>query len=234
MEKIWRVAKRRTHPYYKDIMKPLNTYIDHTLLQATATQNDIIQLCKEAVIHKFYAVCVAGCYTAFAKAQLQQSPVKTASVIGFPLGAMTTATKVFETKDALDNGADEIDMVLNIGVLKTADLKTVAADIAAVRKASQGAVLKVIFENCYLTDNEKRLACNICLDTGVDFIKTSTGFGTGGATLADIILMKTTVGDHLKIKASGGIKDRDTALAYIELGVDRIGTSSGIAIVQNS
>jgi len=213
-------------------MKPLNTYIDHTLLKATATQNDIAQLCQEAIMHEFYAVCVAGCYTAFAKAQLRQTPVKIASVIGFPLGAMTTAAKVFETKDALDNGADEIDMVLNMGALKAGQLDLLATDIAAVRAASKGAVLKVIFENCYLTDAEKQLACRICLEVGVDFIKTSTGFGTGGATLADVALMKKAAGGRMKIKASGGVKDRDTALAYIALGADRIGTSSGIAIVQ--
>lgn len=212
-------------------MKPLNTYIDHTLLKPTATQQNIEQLCNEAIMHEFYAVCVAGYYTAFAKACLQQTPVKVASVIGFPLGNLTTATKVFETKDALQHGADEIDMVLNIGALLAGDLKTVEQDIAAVRATSINAVFKVIFENCYLTDFQKQQACAICVDTGVDFIKTSTGFGTGGATLDDVKLMKKAVGNHLKIKASGGIKDKETALAYIALGVDRIGTSSGIQIV---
>jgi deoxyribose-phosphate aldolase len=215
-------------------MKPLNTYIDHTQLKATTTQREISQLCKEALQHGFYAVCVNGCYTAFAKAQLLQSPVKIATVVGFPLGAITTKTKVFETKEAILHGADEIDMVLNIGALKSGDLKSVEYDIAAVRKAAQHAVLKVIFENCYLTDVEKRAACQICLDNGVDFIKTSTGFGTGGATLEDVQLMKNEVGNRMKIKASGGIRDQETALKYIELGIDRIGTSSGIQILHSS
>jgi deoxyribose-phosphate aldolase len=213
-------------------MRPLNTYIDHTILKATATQDDIIQLIDEAVTHDFYAVCVNGGYTAFAKAYLKQSSVKLAVVVGFPLGAMSTETKVFETKDAISNGADEIDMVLNVGALKAGDLKTVQKDIDAVRAASDKKVLKVIFENCYLTDEQKRTACQICLDCGVDYVKTSTGFGTSGATLEDVQLMKAVVGDRIKIKASGGIRDRETALQYIDLGVDRIGTSSGIQILK--
>lgn len=213
-------------------MTPLHTYIDHTILKATATPQDIAQLCQEAIDHNFYAVCVNGTYTAFAKAELQQSSVQLATVVGFPLGAMTTAAKVCETKNAIHNGSDEIDMVLNIGALKAGDLDTVTKDIAAVRAASKNLMLKVIFENCYLTDDEKRQACRICKDLGVDFVKTSTGFGSGGATIADVQLMKEEVGDHVKIKASGGIRDRETALTYISLGVDRIGTSSGIAIVQ--
>lgn len=213
-------------------MRPLNTYIDHTILKATATQDDIIQLIDQAVTHDFYAVCVNGGYTAFAKAYLKQSSVKLAVVVGFPLGAMSTETKVFETKDAISNGADEIDMVLNVGALKAGDLKTVQKDIDAVRAASDKKVLKVIFENCYLTDEQKRTACQICLDCGVDYVKTSTGFGTSGATLEDVQLMKAVVGDRIKIKASGGIRDRETALQYIDLGVDRIGTSSGIQILK--
>lgn len=212
-------------------MKPLNTYIDHTLLKATATQDDMIQLFNEAMEQDFYAVCVNGCYTAFAKACLKKSIVKVATVVGFPLGAMSTAAKVHETEDAIKNGADEIDMVLNIGALKAGDLTTVENDIAAVRAASKNRVLKVIFENCYLTDDEKRAACQICLDVEVDFIKTSTGYGTSGATLEDVKLMKAAVGNRIKIKASGGIRDKETALQYIHLGVDRIGTSSGLKIM---
>lgn len=215
-------------------MRSLNTYIDHTLLKATATQDDMIQLFNEAMEHDFYAVCVNGCYTAFAKACLKKSPVKIATVVGFPLGAMSTAAKVFETEDAIKNGADEIDMVLNIGALKAGDLTTVENDIAAVREASKYIVLKVIFENCYLTDEEKRTACKICLDAKVDFIKTSTGFGTGGATIEDVKLMKEEVGHQVKIKASGGIRDQETALQYIHLGIDRIGTSSGIQIINKN
>lgn len=212
-------------------MNPINTYIDHTQLKATTTLEDIIQLCNEAIEHDFYAVCVNGCYTAFAKACLKKSVVKVATVVGFPLGAITTAAKVFETEDAIKNGADEIDMVVNIGALKAGDLTTVENDIAAVRAASKNIVLKVIFENCYLTDDEKRIACHICLDAGVDFIKTSTGFGTSGATVEDVKLMKEVVGNRVKIKASGGIRDKETALQYIHLGVDRIGTSSGLKMM---
>lgn len=213
-------------------MSPLHSYIDHTNLKPTATPQDISRLCQEAMEYHFYAVCVHGTYTAFAKAQLQQSPVKIATVIGFPLGAMTTAAKVFETTDAIKNGCDEIDMVLNIGALKAGDVATVAADIAAVRNAAKNVILKVIFENCYLTDQEIQQACKICVDHEIDFVKTSTGFGSSGASMAHVQLMKEAVGDQVKIKASGGIRDRETALAYIDLGVDRIGTSSGIAIVK--
>jgi deoxyribose-phosphate aldolase len=213
-------------------MNFINTYIDHTQLRATTTPEEISQLCKEAVTHQFYAVCIAGFYTAFAKAELEKTSVKIATVIGFPLGADTTATKVFETKEAIANGTHEIDMVLNIGILKAGYLKQVKEDIAAVRKASQNEILKVIFENCYLTDQEKRNACKICLDTGVDFIKTSTGFGPGGATIKDIKLIKAEVGDRIKIKASGKIKTLETALHYIELGADRIGTSSAIQMLK--
>jgi deoxyribose-phosphate aldolase len=213
-------------------MNPINTYIDHTQLKATTTPEEISQLCKEAVAHQFYAVCIAGFYTAFAKAELEKTSVKIATVIGFPLGADTTATKVFETQEAIANGTHEIDMVLNIGVLKAGYLKQVKQDIAAVRKASQNEVLKVIFENCYLTEQEKRNACKICLDTGVDFIKTSTGFGTGGATVKDIKLIKAEVGNHIKIKASGKIRTLETALQYIDLGADRIGTSFALQMIK--
>lgn len=209
----------------------LNKYIDHTLLTPNATQKDIAQLCKEAIKYQFYAVCVNGVHTAFAKKALQQSAVKLAAVVGFPLGASTTATKVFETQDAIQKGADEIDMVLNIGALKEGELSKVAQDIKAVREASSGKVLKVIFENCYLTDEEKRIACRLCLENEVDFVKTSTGFGTSGATLEDVALMKEVIGNQAQLKASGGIKDRATAQKYIDLGATRLGTSSGIAII---
>ncbi|WP_339685487.1 deoxyribose-phosphate aldolase [uncultured Nonlabens sp.] len=213
-------------------MNPINTYIDHTQIKATTTPEEISQLCKEAVVHQFYAVCIAGFYTAFAKAELEKTSVKIATVIGFPLGADTTATKVFETQEAIANGTHEIDMVLNIGVLKAGYLKQVKEDIAAVRKASQNEVLKVIFENCYLTEQEKRNACQICLDTGVDFIKTSTGFGTGGATVKDIKLIKEEVANRIKIEASGKIKTLETALLYIKLGADRIGTSYALQMIK--
>lgn len=210
----------------------INKYIDHTSLKPTATPAVIKALCEEAIKHDFHAVCVAGHNAAFAKARLQQSQVQLAVVVGFPLGSCTTAVKVFETKEAIKNGATEIDMVLNIGALKAADYTQVKNDIAAVKQACDDVVLKVIFENCYLTQEEIVKACKICLETGVDFIKTSTGFGTGGATIDDVKLMKTTVGDRLKIKASGGIRDQEAALKFIKAGADRIGTSSGIQILK--
>lgn len=205
-------------------------YIDHTILTPIATISDIEKLCKEAIDHKFYAVCVNGCYTKLAKKQLQDSKVKLAIVIGFPLGAMSTESKVFEAQDCIANGADEIDMVINLGWLKSGNLNLVQQEISSIKKAIGENVLKVIIETCYLSQEEKLKACVLALEAGADFVKTSTGFGTGGATLEDVKLMKEVVGSKAKIKASGGIKDRATALKYIALGVSRIGTSSGIAI----
>ncbi len=212
----------------------LNQYIDHTLLKANATVQDIKNLCTEAKEHNFYAVCVNSYYVALADSELMHTDIKVASVVGFPLGSMTTRVKVFEAKQCIDQGADEIDMVLNIGLLKSGYHKIVEDEIRAVKKVIGDKVLKVIFENCYLTDEEKKIACKLSLNAGVDYIKTSTGFGTGGATLEDVQLMKNEVGDQLKIKASGGIRDIETARKYIDLGVSRIGTSSGIAIVTSN
>ncbi|SDR07367.1 deoxyribose-phosphate aldolase [Flagellimonas zhangzhouensis] len=202
-------------------------YIDHTNLKATATPSDIKKLCQEAMEYHFYAVCVNGCYVSLAKEALQNSNVKVAAVIGFPLGAMSTEAKIFEAKDCVKNGADEIDMVINIGWLKAKKNDAVRDEIKALKKAIGGTILKVIIETCYLTDAEKEIACTLSMEANADFVKTSTGFGTGGATLEDVQLMKRVVGDKAKIKASGGIKDKATALQYIELGVSRIGTSSG-------
>ncbi len=212
----------------------LNQYIDHTLLKANATVQDIKNLCTEAKEHNFYAVCVNSYYVALADSELMHTDIKVASVVGFPLGSMTTRVKVFEAKQCIDQGADEIDMVLNIGLLKSGYHKIVEDEIRAVKKVIGDKVLKVIFENCYLTDEEKKIACKLSLNAGVDYIKTSTGFGTGGATLEDVQLMKNEVGDQLKIKASGGIRDIETARKYIDLEVSRIGTSSGIAIVTSN
>lgn len=209
----------------------LAKYIDHTLLKATATQEDIKFLCKEAVQNNFFAVCVNGCYVGLAKESVQDSNVKVAAVIGFPLGAMSTDAKVFETQSCIANGADEIDMVINIGMLQSGNFQYVEDEINQIKKATGDKVLKVIIENCYLSTEEKKMACQLAMNAGADFVKTSTGFGTGGATLEDVILMKSVVGDQLMIKASGGIKDKKTALEYIEIGVSRIGTSSGIKIV---
>lgn len=210
----------------------LSSYIDHTLLKPTATANDIQVLCKEAILHKFYAVCINGCYTKLCSTILGNSSVKIATVIGFPLGAMNNKIKVAEAVLAIEDGASEIDMVINIGQLKNNQLKDVAQEIYAVKKSIGNNLLKVIIETCFLTEEEKRYATHVVMDSGADYIKTSTGFGSGGATKEDIILFKSILKDTVKIKASGGIKDTTTAIEYIELGVTRIGTSSGIEIIK--
>ncbi len=207
-------------------------YIDHTNLKATATTEDIQKLCEEAKMYGFYAVCVNGCHVPLAASTLKNSNVKLAAVIGFPLGAMSTQAKVFEAKDCVQNGADEIDMVLNIGWLKSGMLDAVQDEIKAIKMAIGNKILKVILETCYLTEAEKEMACSLSVEAGADYVKTSTGFGSGGATMEDVLLMKKMVGDKAKIKASGGIKDKQTALQYIELGVSRIGTSSGPTLMQ--
>jgi len=213
-------------------MKPINTYIDHTLLKPTATEQDIIQLCKEAKEYEFFSVCINSCYVKLAKRELQGSDVKVCSVVGFPLGAMSTNAKAHEAKHALIEGADEIDMVINIGFLKSKDFDAVWKDIEAVKSVMPNNVLKVILETCFLEELEIIKASELAIQSGADFIKTSTGFGTGGATLHDVKLMKI-VAEHCntKIKASGGIRDYETALSFIELGVERLGVSSGIAIM---
>ena len=213
-------------------MNSLNTYIDHTLLKATATEQDIINLCNEAKTHQFFSVCVNSCYVSLAKAELENSNVKVCSVIGFPLGAMSTKAKVEETKQALKDGADEIDMVLNIGFLKSKNFDAVWQDIEAVKQVMPHNTLKVILETCYLEEIEIIKASELAINSGADFIKTSTGFGTGGATIHDVKLMKSVAEKcNVKIKASGGIRDTETAISYIEAGAERIGTSNGIAIV---
>ncbi|NDV44112.1 deoxyribose-phosphate aldolase [Flagellimonas sediminis] len=210
----------------------LADHIDHTNLKATATMDDIQKLCDEAKTQGFYAVCVNGCHVSLAKKALENSKVKLAAVIGFPLGAMSTKTKVFEAKDCVLNGADEIDMVINIGWLKSKMYEAVGNEIQAIKLAIGDKILKVILETCYLTDAEKEKACSLSVEAGANFVKTSTGFGSGGATFEDVILMKRVVGNKAKIKASGGIKDKETALKYIELGVSRIGTSSGPTLLK--
>lgn len=211
----------------------LNKLIDHTLLKATATIAEIETLCKEAVEYDFYSVCVNSSYVTTAKKFLAGTNVKVCSVVGFPLGSMQAKAKLFETEQALADGADEIDMVINVGLLKSGEVDKVRDEIAAL-KAAVGAnrVLKVIIETCYLTDSEKRLACQLALDAKADFVKTSTGFGTGGATLHDVQLMKECVQGNAKIKASGGVRDYETAMQYVNVGVQRIGTSNGIAILK--
>lgn len=212
----------------------LNRFIDQTLLKATATSEEITQLCKEAIAHKFYAVCINACYVPLAKQELKNSDVKIATVIGFPLGASSSKSKVEEAAVAINNGADEIDMVLNIGFLKNQWNDLVTNEIEEVKKTIGSKILKVILETCYLTDDEIKIACQLAKKAGADFVKTSTGFGTAGATIHHVKLMADEVGDSLKIKASGGIKNAETALQYIELGVSRIGTSTGIEIVSGT
>ena len=210
----------------------LNKYIDHTILKATASNSDVQKLCEEAIEHEFYSVCVNGCYVADAKQLLQGTDVKVAAVVGFPLGAMTTAAKVFEAKEAVENGASEIDMVINVAKLKDGEFEYVENEIRQIKEVIGDNVLKVIIETCYLTDEEKVKACELSLVAKADFVKTSTGFGTGGATYEDVKLMKSVVGDIAKVKASGGVRDKETAQKYVELGAERLGTSSGIDIVK--
>ncbi|MFD0975842.1 deoxyribose-phosphate aldolase [Salinimicrobium gaetbulicola] len=210
----------------------INKFIDHTILKATATEADIIELCKEAREYEFFSVCVNSGYVPLAKKQLSNSKVKVCAVVGFPLGAMSTEAKVFEAEQALKDGAEEIDMVINIGELKSKNLKKVEDEIAAIKNVIGDKVLKVIIETCYLTPQEIVIASELAVNAKADYVKTSTGFGTDGAKMENIKLMKKAVNGSAKIKASGGIKNLDTALSYIEAGVERIGTSSGVSIVK--
>ena len=206
----------------------LNKYIDHTLLKADATAKDIEKLCLEAKEYDFASVCINPSRVRQAAELLKESDVKVCTVIGFPLGATSTESKVFETKQAILDGASEIDMVINIGYIKDKNFDAVRDDIKAVNDV---AILKVIIETCLLNDEEKVMACNLAVDAGADFVKTSTGFSTGGAKVNDVVLMKKTVGDKAKVKASGGIKTHGEAVSMIAAGADRIGASSGIMIV---
>ena len=209
----------------------LNQYIDHTILKATATAQDVTQLCAEARTHEFFSVCINSAWVSLAKSLLAGSPVKVCSVVGFPLGAMSSAAKVFEAQQAVADGADEIDMVINVGALKGGQGDAVREEIRAIKQAIGTPVLKVIIETCYLSDAEKVLACTLAVDAGADFVKTSTGFGTGGATFEDVQLMLDTVQGKASVKASGGVRDAETAVKYVAMGVMRLGTSNGIAIV---
>ena len=209
----------------------LNQYIDHTILKANATESDVVQLCEEARQHEFFSVCINSAWVPVARKQLAGSPVKVCSVIGFPLGAMSTAAKVFEAKQAVDDGADEIDMVINVGWLKDGKDDVVREEIRAIKTAVGARVLKVIIETCYLSDAEKVLACTLSVEAGADYVKTSTGFGTGGATVEDVRLMLDTVKGKALVKASGGVRDAEAATRYVDMGVMRLGTSNGIKIV---
>ena len=206
--------------------------IDHTNLKASTVKEEILKLTKEAKEYQFASVCVNPTWVELAAQELKGTDVKVCTVIGFPLGANTKEVKVFETKDAIEKGAEEIDMVINIGKLKDGDDDYVESEIAGVVEASKGkAIVKVIIETCLLTDDEKKQVCSLAVKAGADFVKTSTGFSTGGATIEDVALMKQTVGAHVGVKASGGIRSKEDAQAMVHAGATRIGASSGIAIV---
>lgn len=214
-------------------MAPQNLarFIDHTLLKPEATHDDVEKLCREAAAHGFFAVCVNSRFVSFAAERLRGTGVKVAAVVGFPLGAMSTAAKAFETEQAVRDGAHEIDMVLPIGALKENKPDDVRADIAAVVKAAGSAGVKVILETAFLSREEKILACRLSTEAGAAFVKTCTGFGGGGATADDVRLMKENAGPGVQVKASGGVRTAEQALAMIEAGATRLGTSSGVAIV---
>ncbi|HFI0452417.1 TPA: deoxyribose-phosphate aldolase [Streptococcus suis] len=210
----------------------LNKYIDHTILKPETSKEQVAQILAEAKEYDFASVCVNPTWVAYAAQELKDSDVKVCTVIGFPLGANTPALKAFETKDAIENGADEIDMVINIGALKSKNYDLVLEDIKAVVTASGDKLVKVIIETCLLTDEEKVKACELSKEAGADFVKTSTGFSTGGATVEDVDLMRKTVGPEMGVKASGGARSYEDAIAFIEAGATRIGASSGVAIMK--
>jgi deoxyribose-phosphate aldolase len=206
--------------------------IDHTLLRADATKDEIVQLAEEAKKYGFASVCVNPTWVKTAYDRLKDTDVKVCTVIGFPLGATTSEVKAFETADAIQNGAEEVDMVINIGALKDRNLERVEKDIRAVVEAAKGkALVKVIIETCLLTDEEKVLACQLAVKAGANFVKTSTGFSTGGATVEDVALMRKTVGPNFGVKASGGIRSAKDLLAMEKAGANRIGASAGVKIV---
>ncbi|OJA91242.1 deoxyribose-phosphate aldolase [Burkholderia ubonensis] len=208
--------------------------IDHTLLAADACDAQIRELCRQAAEHRFYSVCVNSANVPLAARALAGTGVNVCAVVGFPLGAGLSAAKAFEASAAIAAGAGEIDMVINLGALKSGRLADVTADIAAVQAACGPVPLKVILETGLLTDDEKVRVCEICREQRVAFVKTSTGFGHGGATLADVALMRRTVGPEIGVKASGGVRDRAAAVAMIDAGATRLGTSSGVAIVADA
>ncbi|MFB1050210.1 deoxyribose-phosphate aldolase [Paraliobacillus sp. JSM ZJ581] len=215
------------------MVNQLANKIDHTALKPDTTKNQITTLCQEAKDHGFYSVCVNPTWVKEAANLLAGSDVAVCTVIGFPLGASTTNVKALETKDVIDNGATEVDMVINIGALKDGNNELVKSDIQAVVDAAKGkALVKVIIETCLLTDEEKETACKLAVEAGTDYVKTSTGFSTGGATVEDIRLMRQTVGEHIGVKASGGVRDQETAEAMVQAGASRIGASASVAIVQ--
>ncbi len=210
----------------------LNKMIDHTLLKPEATKEMIENLCREAKEFDFKSVCVNPYWVSTAYEELRDSDVLVCTVVGFPLGATTKETKFFETDFAVQEGADEIDMVINVGALKSKQYDVVLEDIKSVVQAANGRTVKVIIETCLLTDEEKVKACELSKEAGANFVKTSTGFSTAGANVEDVELMKSIVGDALEVKASGGIRDLDTALKMIEAGASRLGVSAGVQIMK--
>ncbi|MDM5334571.1 deoxyribose-phosphate aldolase [Ureibacillus composti] len=211
--------------------KEYASMIDHTLLKADATRSQIEKLCSEASEFEFASVCVNPTWVKYSAELLKDSKVKVCTVIGFPLGASTSEVKAFETKNAIANGAEEIDMVINIGALKNQEFDLVREDIKQVVDAANGTLVKVIIETCLLSDEEKVKACELSVEAGADFVKTSTGFSTGGATAEDVALMRKTVGPTVGVKASGGVRNLQDMQKMIEAGATRIGASSGVAII---
>lgn len=216
----------------EEIIERMPSFIDHTILKADATKADVDKVIDEALEYKFCSVCINSCHTAHVHNRLADSGVKTCTVVGFPLGAMSTAAKAFEAKKAVEDGSEEVDMVINVGALKSKDFTTVLNDISAVVKASVPAKVKVIIETSLLNEEEKIVACTLSKTAGAHFVKTSTGFSTSGATVEDIALMRKMVGSNLGVKASGGVRDQKTAIAMIKAGASRIGASSSIKIVE--
>jgi deoxyribose-phosphate aldolase len=214
--------------------KELAAMMDHTLLKAAATPDQIRQICREAKEIGAASVCVNPCHVKLVSEELKESSVKVCTVIGFPLGANTSEVKAFETKDAIQNGADEVDMVINIGALLSGDTDAVYQDIKKVVDAAEKTTVKVIIETCYLSDDQKRAACEAALKAGADFVKTSTGFGTGGANVHDVALMRDAVGEQMRVKASGGIHNYEEAMAVVEASADRLGVSASIAILSGA
>ena len=214
-------------------MMKYNKLIDHTILKPDATKEMVKKVIEEAKEYQFASVCVNPYWVSYCAKELIDSDVKVCTVIGFPLGANTSRVKAFETKDAIENGADEVDMVINIGFLKSGRIDLVEREISAVRDNCNNTCLKVIIENCLLTDEEKVLACKIARECGADFVKTSTGFFDYGAKVEDIKIMKSAIGDSIGIKASGGIKTYEDAINMINAGANRIGSSSSIDIIKN-
>ena len=206
-------------------------YIDHTMLKADTKKETIVRYCKEAKENGFASVCVNSCFVPLVKQELSGSDVKTCCVVGFPLGAMLTEAKAYEAKLSVEKGADEVDMVINVSAMKDKDYDYVLNDIKAVKEACNGRVLKVILETCLLTKDEIVKACELSVEAGAYFVKTSTGFSTGGATVEDVALMKKTVGDRALVKASGGIRTPEEAKAMIEAGADRIGAGNGVILL---